>query len=254
MDLTMLDQFTYEEYGELLQLIRTGRANLRFADCEWAEVPPRYFLLRHDIDFSPEAGLEMARFETARGIRATFFLLLSSPFYNLMSEAYCTVPRQLAALGHEVGLHYDVKAMAERARGDLLEELETEVHQLGRLAGEPIRSVAMHNPSVHGEDPFLLGTRFINAYDQRFTKDIAYFSDSCGAWRNTTFEILTSGQLPDRLQLLVHPLFWGGQSGNRWERLQTFVNGSQTKLLKQQEEIRELWLTHPGVREHDSRT
>jgi len=249
----MFDQFSYDEYGRLLDMVKTGRENLCFSDFHDSDAPLRYFLLRHDVDFSPRAALKMARFEAQRGVRATYFLLLSSEHYNLLSEDSCSIPRQLIALGHEVGLHYDVRAMGERASEDLRAQLQYEIYILSRLAGNAICSIAMHNPSAHGDDPFANDTHFTSAYDPRFTKAIAYYSDSCGAWRDHAYYAFRESKIPDRLQLLIHPFFWAELPGNRWERLNTWVEESGQKLSEYQEQIRDLWLNHSGVREHENR-
>jgi hypothetical protein len=248
----MFEQFTYEGYIQLLNAIRTGRQNLCFSDFR-AYDPPRFFLLRHDIDFSLGAALKMAQLEAEHGFRATYFLLLSCEYYNLLAEGCCKIPRQLVNLGHEVGLHYDVRAMAERAGGALEQQLQFEMGVLETMTGRPIHSIAMHNPSVYGDDPFAAETGFVNAYHDRFTKAIAYYSDSCGAWRDAAYEALNSLQLPERFQLLIHPFFWSDMPGNRWDRLNIWVEETNLRLKDRQEHFRQLWLNHAGVREHESR-
>ena len=96
--------------------------------------------------------------------------------------------RSAQVRGHEVGLHYDVRAMARRGGDDLGSQLVMEADLLSRLTGEPVRSIAMHLPGLYGDDPFAGVTEFVNAYDERFAGDIAYFSDSCGAWRDSAAE------------------------------------------------------------------
>lgn len=148
----MFDQFSYDEYERLLGILKASRENITFSDCRNGDNPPRFFILRHDIDYSLSAALKMARFEAEQDVRATYFLLLSSENYNLLCEESCTVPRQLAALGHEVGLHYDVRVMYERCKEGLRTQLQWEIDILSGLTGNTIHSIAMHNPSVHGDD------------------------------------------------------------------------------------------------------
>jgi len=251
----MFDQFSYEEYDELLRIVKRGHKNLTFSDFLKPHIPPSFFILRHDIDFSLDAASKMARFEAEQGVRATYFLLLSSQHYNLLSEAYCTVPRQLIASGHEVGLHYDVRTMSKctNTNAELRGQLQYEIDILSRLAGSAIHSIAMHNPSVYGDDPFSNDNRFINAYDPQFTKHIAYYSDSCGAWRDHAYEAFQRSSIPDKLQLLIHPFYWADSPGNRWERLNEWAEAKRRKLEKLQEEVRELWGRHSGVQEHERR-
>ncbi len=252
----MLDRFTYDEYAELLDRIKHERENVCFgelADASSWEQHSALFILRHDVDLSVEAALEMARLEAQWGIRATYFLLLSGEHYNLLSEEYSDAPRQLSALGHEVGLHYDVGAMAKRGGEDLLPQLELEAGILATLTGQPVRSIAMHLPSMQGDDPFAAGSSFVNAYDERFTKGIAYFSDSCGAWRNSAFEAFQADRIPRRLQLLIHPFFWHAHPGDRWNRLDRWGAEVRERLEISEERIREVWRGHGCVQEHEDR-
>jgi hypothetical protein len=134
-----------------------------------------------------------------------------------------------------------------------VDELQVEIELLGKLSGKPVVSIAMHNPSLSGEDRLTTQTSLINAYDPRFTRDIAYFSDSCGAWRDATVDYLQGHNIPERLQLLLHPLFWSEQSGNRWKRLETWGNDLRRKLESYEDLVQRVWLSHAGVQEHERR-
>jgi hypothetical protein len=249
----MFDQFSYEEYKILLGILKDKRENLTFSDIRDGDNPPRFFILRHDIDFSLSAALEMAHFEAEHSIHATYFLLLRSENYNLLSEKSCTIPRQLAALGHEVGLHYDVRAMYALREENISAQLKWEAEILSELTGNTICSIAMHNPSLYGDDPFAGDDYFINAYSPRFTKDIVYYSDSCGAWRDQAHDAFSRSEIPDKLQVLIHPFFWSNNPGNRWERLNKWVDERCQFFIDLQKEIREIWNSHGGVQEHERR-
>ena len=253
-----LDDFSYDEYRVLLERVRRGRANLCFADFHEPVTEQRFFLLRHDVDFTPASALELAAIEAEMNIRATYYFLLSGRFYNLLSGRFVSAPRQIADLGHEVGLHYDLQTL-ETVDGQSPQEL---LHQqadiLSRLSGRPIRSIAMHNPSLSGADPFRgddCKKSFINAYDDAFTRKIAYFSDSCGAWRDQAHETLTGREedIPPRLQLLIHPLLWGSEPGDRWARLADWADQRKNILHEDTQRIERIWREHSGVAEHDKR-
>jgi len=251
----MLDQFTYAEYAELVARLRRGRANLCFGDFADGRGPQGeepFFLLRHDVDLSIEAALEMARREAEMEVRATYFLLLSCEHYNLLAEDHAGVARQLVGMGHEVGLHYDVRAMARRS-DSLASQLRLEADLLSALAGAPVRSIAMHLPGLHGDDPFAAESGFVNAYDRRFTGEIAYFSDSCGAWRDNAVEAFAGDELPERVQLLVHPFYWRAEPGDRWDRLERWGTALRRRIDAIEERVRRVWNTHDGAREHDER-
>lgn len=62
--------------------------------------------LRHDIDHDLDLALEVAHHEHERGLRATYFLLHSHPYWD--DPDLLIKCRQLEAYGHEVGIHINV--------------------------------------------------------------------------------------------------------------------------------------------------
>jgi hypothetical protein len=200
------DCFDDVTFGELLRHLSAQNGPLRFVDL-LGPPPERFFLLRHDVDYSPAAALRLARLEADWGVRATYFLLPNSSYYNLLAPAHASFPRQLVSLGHEVGLHYDIRALAAFPQPEWISLLEQQASLLQQLAGTPVHSIAMHQPGLVGADPFRGLTSYFNAYDDRFARDMPYFSDSCRAWRDHTWTQLT-GPVPPRFQLSLHPINW----------------------------------------------
>jgi len=177
----MRDRFDHATYLSLLERASQARANRRFADLAAGPPPERFYILRHDIDYSPRAGLELAELEARRGYRASYFLLMHSRHCNLLEPRYAGLARRLVELGHEVGLHYEARFFLAFPPEQAERLLEAELALLSELAGERVVSIAMHQPGLNAEDPFRDHPRLINAYAPRFARDIAYISDSCRA-------------------------------------------------------------------------
>ena len=94
--------FDLDHYGALLDSVAAG--GYRFASFD-AEPEVGTVLLRHDVDLSLDAALQMARLEQRLGAVATYFLMTESVFYNLDSPVGERALKELRALGHRVGLH-----------------------------------------------------------------------------------------------------------------------------------------------------
>jgi hypothetical protein len=239
-------------FGLLGTLARTNRP-VRFTDLKAGLPPGPFFILRHDVDYSTAAALRLARLEAERGWRATYFLLPNSLYYNLLHPDHARVAATLVELGHEVGLHYDVGFFRAFPRERWEELLLEQASLLARLSGAAVDAIAMHQPGLNGPDPFRGWDRFQNAYDDRFFRDMAYVSDSCRAWRDAAWEMLGSGRIPPRLQLVLHPVNW---SPTDRDRVAIFagVHHEQRALLDRAEaDLLEKISRHTAVLEHAAR-
>ena len=94
--------FDLPHYRELLDAALAG--GYRFARFD-GEPRAGDLFLRHDVDLSLEAALELAQLEHERDVQATYFLMTESVFYNLDSQLGRETLDALRDLGHAVGLH-----------------------------------------------------------------------------------------------------------------------------------------------------
>src|SRR5207244_1537073 len=118
-------------------------------------------LLRHDVDLSLEAALELAELEAELAAPATYFVMTESVFYNLASRAGERALERLRELGHRVGLH------AVHPRAELDERFD--------------RVLAWHNPRPEFMGALIDGVA--NAMEPRFFVPGRYRSDSNQRWR-----------------------------------------------------------------------
>ena len=214
------EDFSYAYYERLLHA-----AAERFTVAPATEVArlhgsgARLLLLRHDIDLSPSRALPMARLESTLGFRATYFVMVRSPFYSV--ERNVEAIRQLEAAGHEIGLHFTPDGSPGDAARAGLERTITE--QAGALAGATgcaVRSVSFHRPlanHLHGPDEI---AGLLNANAARCMQ--WYLSDSRGHWREGD---PMRSLLEDRgpvLQMLTHPIWWGDRHRPAPEVLEDF--------------------------------
>ena len=206
----MID-FSFDSYRALLTHIRATGHDI----CPLGEVPSsgRYVILRHDIDYSVARALAMAEVEHGLGVRATVFLMLASPYYNLLDEDNLHDARRIVALGHEIGFHYDTDLIDTQDPALAAREIARQAKFLAATLGTTITTVAQHNPSV-------TSTRvrvpdYVDAYDDKYFKQIAYLSDSRRMFG--TPDIYRFFEEHERCQLLIHPLWWHRDSKTRSE-------------------------------------
>jgi hypothetical protein len=175
--------FSLEHYRELLAAAEEGGYRYSFFDHE----PDRGdLLLRHDVDLSLDAALQLAELEAQAGAAATYFLMTQSVFYNLGSPEGLRAVNRLRELGHAVGLH------AVWPGAELDERFD------------PV--VAWHNPNPDYMSEPLDGV--VNVMQPPFFDPEHYRSDSNQRWRHgCPHGALARGEF-EWLQLLTHPEIW----------------------------------------------
>ena len=176
-------EFDLAHYRELIAAAREGGYRFAFFD---HPPRPRDVFLRHDVDLSLEAAVELAELEAEAGASATYFLMPESVFYNLASPVGRATIDRLRHLGHRVALHA-VWPNAERDE---------------RL--EPV--LAWHNPDPEYMSEPVEG--LVNVMAPPFFDRDRYRSDSNQHWRRgCPHDDLAAGRL-DWVQLLTHPEIW----------------------------------------------
>jgi hypothetical protein len=199
--------FSIGHYRELLEAAIAG--GYRFAGFDRPPAAGDLFL-RHDVDLSLDAALEMAEVEAAAGVWSTWFLMTRSVFYNLDSNVGAGAVSQLRTLGHRVALHALWPNLDLDARFD------------------PV--VAWHNPDPeYMEVPVEGATNVMTApwYDPYH-----YRSDSNAHWRHgCPHDELAAGEFA-WLQLLIHPEIWVYDGATMAETMESFLAADRAARLE----------------------
>jgi hypothetical protein len=239
--------FTYDAYKAILKHLKKSHRLGPFSGARRVAGP--FVILRHDVDGSLVPALRIAELERRLGVRATYFVGFSMKYYNLSEEHDQARLRELAAMGHEIGLHYDALAYL-RQRAPAHRIVEDELRMLGRLAGRPVKVIARHNVNLSGRDPFAGSQRPLNAYNHEFFKDALYISDSCRAWYLGDLERLLSDP-PQRVQLLTHPMLWTEMVADRETLLDMFFDEIEGENAAYKESWKGLWRSAARVKGYD---
>lgn len=99
--------FTPQKYKELITaLFRHGYQSITYADyCEMRQhglpLPERFVILRHDVDLHAKRSAVIARIEAEANAKAVYY------FRYIPESNQPEVIRDIAALGHEIGYHYE---------------------------------------------------------------------------------------------------------------------------------------------------
>jgi hypothetical protein len=168
-------------------------------------------LLRHDVDLSLPAAVELAELEAEAGALATYFLMTESVFYNLASDEGRWALERLRALGHRVGLH------AVWPNASLDERFD------------PV--LAWHNPDPPYISEPLEGA--VNVMQPPWFTQGQYRSDSNQDWRSgCPHDELARGEY-EWLQLLTHPEIWVYRGGTMRETMLAMLDAERARRLEQ---------------------
>lgn len=203
--------------------------------------------LRHDVDLNAFRAMEMSTLENFYGIRSTYFFLATAEYYGEIEDSLKLSPvigdilRAVQRNGSEIGIHNDLLTVMIRYRKDPFEfnrrELEyyknmgipiygTAAHgspwgkQLGIACYEIFSDFAEKDSVIYDNENYPLGLRSLKdygfqyeAYKIPFNK---YYSESGGKWNDPEglegiIKKLESSKPGDRIQILIHPDWWGKQ-------------------------------------------
>ena len=221
--------FTLRKYRDLVQAfvesgyqIMTVRENLETAPAG------KILILRHDVDEQPQNALKMAEAEKELGVLATYY------FRRVPKSDHPDVIRRIAAMGHEIGYHYEDLTLSE---GDLSTAITSFSRNLEYFRKYyPVKTACMHGSSssrydnreiwnqVRLEDFGLIGEPYLSFDFNR----VYYLTDTGYAWdggkyavrdkvdsafslsfhrTDEVIEAVRSGEFPEQTLVLAHTLW-----------------------------------------------
>ncbi len=143
-------EFTYDAYESLIILLKNSCYEVANY-YNWSAYD-KCVILRHDIDYDIKKALELANLEENMGVRSTYFVLVTSDFYNIFSATNADMLNKISSLGHEIGLHFD--------------EVRYPGLDLNGLKEKIILDSDVQIPNI------------VNSYSNTFFKSFKYLSDS----------------------------------------------------------------------------
>ena len=220
--------FTIDKYGRLLDALKAyGFESLT---------------LRHDVDLLPGNSLRTARMETGKGLFGIYY-------FRAVPESWDEeIIQEIAALGHEVGYHYESLTTCQGDVDAAYQDFCRNLEALRKLV--PVRSICMHGSPRSPYDSkdiwkkydyHALGIEDEPYLDTDFSKTF-YLTDTGRRWDGykvsvrdkipqyqdewtakgltfrTTDEViegLRQGRIPRNLMVTVHPQRWN-PFGPQW--------------------------------------
>lgn len=211
--------FTHDSYINLLQLLKKN--DYHDSDyTNWMQFE-KSVILRHDIDFSIEKSLTLAEIENKYGVKSTYFVLLTTDFYNVFSKKNINLISSIIKMGHEIGLHFDETVYDSN---DTIEDkIVRECEILSEAIGYPVKVVSMHRPSKDILNRNISIPGIINSYSDIYFRNFKYLSDSRRNWKENVEEIIKSDKY-NRLHILTHAFWYNEKELSIYESVSNFID------------------------------
>lgn len=193
--------------------------------------------IRHDVDLKPQNSLKTAIIENELGWKSTYY------FRAVPKSWDEDLIRQISALGHEIGYHYECLTTCNGDIDAAWEDFKSNLAKMEAVVGKPVTKICMHgSPRSRWDskdiwkkyDYRTLGVQFEPYLDVDFSKTF-YLTDTGRRWDgfkvsvrdripiyqdlwtqqnlvfHTTSDVIGAikeGILPKNLMMTTHPQRW----------------------------------------------
>jgi len=125
--------------------------------------------------------------------------------YNCLSPDNRKLIKEISDLGFEIGLHFDPTVYQYSDTMELKTKVDEEASMLSSIINQKIKSISIHNPSLHGQRPIFEG--YNNAYDKQIFSKERYLSDSQMKFSSDIYEFVKNSK-NFTIQILLHPMYY----------------------------------------------
>lgn len=228
--------FNYAEYRNIITLVKQNLPIMDFSEVN--DEVNAFCVLRHDIEFSIDRALQMARIEHEDlNVHSTYTVQLRNNTYNALSQKNIEAIQEIESMGHYIGLHQNPPQMSD---DELVDYITKDIETLEHYYGFSVDRFAFHRC---GSNPGILERYVevpdkINCYAKEFFHyfsgdkpeeiRVHYLADSNHDWKYGHPFNIDYWDLPQKMQLLTHPYSWTERG---YENISNF-----TKLIKERNE------------------
>ena len=241
--------FNLEHYFHTLELAKTQGYKIKTVSESKLVAKKKQIILRHDVDFTLDYALKMAKAEHEHGIHSTYYILLRDDYYNPLSKRNIKIIKEITNIGHEIGLHYDSRFSTSNAK------LKNELNILGDLIDKKITTIAAHTPNAikaetgKGYIDDEINLQELGIIESKYNIDgIKYISDSSRIWREGCM-CQNIGKY-NNLQILTHPVWWVNNTNSIHEQmihLKTYFIEKYNEYIKDYKKMSKMFMFNNNI-------
>ena len=231
--------FSYAEYRNIITLVKQNLPIMDFSEVD--DKTNSFCVLRHDIEFSIDRALTMARIEhDDLGVHSTYTVQLRNNTYNALSQKNIEAIQEIDAMGHYIGLHQNPPMMEDE---ELIDYIIKDIETLEHYYGFEVDRFAFHrcgsNPGIL--EKYVEVPDKINCYAKEFfhyfNEDkpeelrVHYLADSNHQWKYGHPFNVDYWELPQKMQLLTHPFSWSDEGYDNIVNFTKLIRERNIELL-----------------------
>jgi hypothetical protein len=223
-----MKDFTFKVFQDILLSFRANEYQIMpfIESLTHSEDNTKRVILRHDVDRFPLQTRHMARMEAANNIKSTFY------FRIIPSVFKPDIIREVAALGHEIGYHYEDLSLCGGDQKKSIDHFEKNLDKLRQFF--PVQTICMHGSPLSKWDNKSIWLKYDykkfgiigdTSFDVNYQK-VFYISDNGRAWNRTNvsvrdkvispydipiknsnhlIDLIKQGDLPNQVMINAHP-------------------------------------------------
>ncbi len=195
--------FTLKTYRKLLEaILSSGYTIVPFEEWCGGKVSGNFVILRHDVDLKAGNSLETAKIEASMGIRASYY------FRVVPQSNQPDIIKAIAALGHEIGYHYEDLSLFAGNKEKAIEHFKNQLDYFRQFY--PLKTICMHGSPASRIDNRSIWTEYNYKnfeiigepyFDFLNRDEVLYLTDTARMWDGDKFnfrdkKILSSTKKP----------------------------------------------------------
>ena len=243
----MGNRFSYDEYKEIISLIQEYLPIVDFNDVIDNNLD-KYCVIRHDVEYSLDRALELAKLENELNIKSTYCIQVRNNIYNAISDKNIELVKQIHTLGHEIALHQDPPAGLDDF--GLQKYLLQDIGVLSMYYDLPIKIFSYHRPKQEYLQKYFTvkdlintnGNKFFHYFNGKGTikpeeRDVTYLADSNHLWKWGDPKDVDFSKI-NKLQMNMHPYSWSKEGFENLENTIQVVKERTQELTHSMTEIK----------------
>ena len=231
--------FSYAEYRNIITLVKNSLPIMDFSEVN--DGVDSFCVLRHDIEFSIDRALTMARMEhDDLGVHSTYTVQLRNNTYNALSQKNIEAIQEIEDMGHYIGLHQNPPMMKD---DELVDYISKDIETLEHYYGFEVDRYAFHrcgsNPAIL--EKYVEVPDKINCYAKEFFHyfqdekpdelRVHYLADSNHQWKYGHPFHIDYWDVPQKMQLLTHPYSWTDEGYENTNNFTELIEERNEELL-----------------------